>query len=391
MSIRIQGVTIIDEQTSYIDFALNSAIKIPSGSVGERPAGVDGLVRFNTTDGIFEFYNGSSWSQVQGQSSEGALRAVISDVAPSEPSAGKLWWDTTTATLKIYYDDGATQQWVNASPTLDDNFVEDVYDPTNYIFTPSGNSPSEENFIITNSSFTLTSSAYNNSIGTPHASSDWQIASNTSFLSTDVESLADTANKTSYTVTGGLPDTGTYYWRVRYRDEDGFVSNFSEPKEFTISPPPELGDSYCGGFYIGTICAASTCYYIIVAPNASGCACCQWKTTRTTTAGTTSLVDGYTTTYGLLNNATHPAGNWTATRTIGGFSDWYLPAKDELAQLYTNKGSAPAGEGFSADAYWSSTELSATVACARFLSNGIQLNYFKTFSSSVRAVRRQPI
>jgi hypothetical protein len=38
---------------------------------------------------------------------------------------------------------------------------------------------------------------------------------------------------------------------------------------------------------------------------------------------------------------------------LGGFSDWYLPSKDELNQLYINR---VAIGGFASNGYWSSTE-----------------------------------
>ena len=227
-------------------------------------------------------------------------------------------------------------------------------------------------------------------VGT-HASTDWQV-----LLSADNsvvwESLADTVNKTSITVGVTLEYSTTYIFRVRYRSVNGDVSVYQEKTLITVANPfSTLGNAVCGGFYIGTICAANTCYALIVAPNATGFSVCQWKTTRTTTAGTTSLVDGYANTYGPMDNATHPAGNFTATRTINGFSDWYLPARDELNQLYVNKGTAPAGEGFAAANHWSSTEFNATYACLQNFSNGSQFSVSKTNCYRVRAVRREPI
>jgi hypothetical protein len=134
-------------------------------------------------------------------------------------------------------------------------------------------------------------------------------------------------------------------------------------------------------------------YYVSIAPNASGCACgCRWKTTRTATSGTASLVNGYSNTWGPLNNADHPAGNFCATRSIGGFADWYLPAKDEHYTMYVNKGSMPAGQGFAATCYWSSTESTATTACTQVFTNGaISGNHKTCISNCVRAVRRSPI
>lgn len=41
--------------------------------------------------------------------------ATISDTPPSSAISGDLWWESDTGILKIYYDDGTSQQWVDAS------------------------------------------------------------------------------------------------------------------------------------------------------------------------------------------------------------------------------------------------------------------------------------
>lgn len=40
----------------------------------------------------------------------------LSTSPPSSPTAGNLWWQTDTGSLKIYYTDANTSQWVDASP-----------------------------------------------------------------------------------------------------------------------------------------------------------------------------------------------------------------------------------------------------------------------------------
>jgi hypothetical protein len=40
----------------------------------------------------------------------------IQDDAPSTPQTGDLWWESDAGKLKIYYDDGASKQWVDAFP-----------------------------------------------------------------------------------------------------------------------------------------------------------------------------------------------------------------------------------------------------------------------------------
>lgn len=47
----------------------------------------------------------------------GGARITITTSAPAwTTTAGDLWWDSTNGALKIYYDDGSSAQWVDASP-----------------------------------------------------------------------------------------------------------------------------------------------------------------------------------------------------------------------------------------------------------------------------------
>jgi hypothetical protein len=43
------------------------------------------------------------------------MSVTISDTAPASPTAGKLWWDSVSGQLFIYYTDPNTSQWVAAS------------------------------------------------------------------------------------------------------------------------------------------------------------------------------------------------------------------------------------------------------------------------------------
>jgi hypothetical protein len=49
----------------------------------------------------------------------GGASVTISDTAPSSPSAGNLWWNSTSGHLFIYYNDGTSSQWVMAEPLPD--------------------------------------------------------------------------------------------------------------------------------------------------------------------------------------------------------------------------------------------------------------------------------
>ena len=69
---------------------------------------------------------------------------------------------------------------------------------------------------------------------------------------------------------------------------------------------------------------------------------------------------------------------------LNGYSDWFLPSKDELNQMYLQK--AAIG-GFKDSVYWSSTDIDATLAYIQIFENGGVELVEKVFSGYVRAVR----
>ena len=93
-------------------------------------------------------------------------------------------------------------------------------------------------------------------------------------------------------------------------------------------------------------------------------------------ANTTAIVGQIGCTYGaavLCNNLTE-----------GGYSDWYLPSKDELNKLYLNKVTIG---GFAEGMYWSSSEVNAINAWSQDFYDGIQYYANKDGGRRVRAVR----
>jgi hypothetical protein len=102
--------------------------------------------------------------------------------------------------------------------------------------------------------------------------------------------------------------------------------------------PPKIGDAFEGGFYAGNIIQGGVEYYIIVSPKASGflAAPVQVKTSNSFTSGTDTLNDGFSATAAMVAAGGHPAANFCAGLTINGYSDWYLPARDELEVCYRN-------------------------------------------------------
>ena len=70
----------------------------------------------------------------------------------------------------------------------------------------------------------------------------------------------------------------------------------------------------------------------------------------------------------------------------GGYSDWFLPSKDELNLMYTNLKVAGVG-GFAVFFYWSSSELDAYFAWIQDFGNSLQGSFGKSGTVRVRAVR----
>jgi hypothetical protein len=86
------------------------------------------------------------------------------------------------------------------------------------------------------------------------------------------------------------------------------------------------------------------------------------------------------------------AADICANLQIGNYSDWFLPSKDELNEMYLKIGqgrylpSVNIG-GFSDSHYWSSTEHSKNYFWLQAFFSGAQFNWLKASSVRVRAVR----
>lgn len=95
--------------------------------------------------------------------------------------------------------------------------------------------------------------------------------------------------------------------------------------------------------------------------------------------------------YGDVTYKTNRAAYLCDALTVDGYSDWFLPSKDELNLMYQNLHNIVIPVGGFADLgnwnYWSSSEYSATIAWHQFFYNGSQSSGFKYFPKQVRGVR----
>ena len=145
-----------------------------------------------------------------------------------------------------------------------------------------------------------------------------------------------------------------------------------------------------GGTFTCGATLASTCKYLEAAPtsgtNAWSDATYQWSSAyrpQIASANTAIGTGRYNTEAMYAQNST--AGTIArAYRGPNNLSDWYLPSKDELNQLYLNKTRVG---GFSTGLYWSSSEYVDYGAWAQYFYNGNQYGGNEDFTFYVRPVR----
>ena len=205
---------------------------------------------------------------------------------------------------------------------------------------------------------------------------------------------------------------------------------FAGGKSATV---PIVGSVLGGGFFAGQISTSGNGiadYNLVIGPVASAESSLKYKNVGTATAGADSVINGPQNTADIVadgNSTVYPAGHFCNNLVTGGFSDWYMPAKNELEVCYynlkpttasnntssgINANAVPArasnytagnplqttatdfqsggAEDFATVQYWSSTESSSYQARSQNFTDGYQIpaGYTKTYALRVRAVRR---
>lgn len=243
----------------------------------------------------------------------------------------------------------------------------------------------------------------------------------------DGVTISATGSSSPITITGltAVPFT------VTVAAVNSFGPSASSAASNSVTPALVVGDAYQGGFYAGQISTAGNGvadFNLVVSPSSSGDGGLrQWKTTNTDTTGTSSVIDGPTNSSNM-NNASHPCAQFCEGLSIGGYTDWYMPAKNELEVCYynlkptttsnstasgTNTNAVPSrgsnytagtpaqtsatdfkstgAQAFVNGSHWSSTQFSDTDAWNQGFDNGDQSSSAKTGTRRVRAVRRVAI
>ena len=206
------------------------------------------------------------------------------------------------------------------------------------------------------------------------------------------------------------------------------------------SPPLVLaiGDAYAGGFYAGQISTTANgvaTHNLVVGPLASAQSTLAMRNPGATIPGADSVIDGPQNTADMVSDGSstvYPAAHFCNNLTVASYTDWYMPAKNELEVCYynlkpttvnnnfdsgsgINPNAVPArasgyttgtpaqtsaanfvistgAEPFQNNRYWTSTEsgpvLGFSSGWAGDFYNGQQTKYTKIYPIRVRAIRR---
>jgi len=105
--------------------------------------------------------------------------------------------------------------------------------------------------------------------------------------------------------------------------------------------PTEIGQEYGGGYYAGKIIdllGGSIEYYIILAPKNTETTR-KWYNTNVVHPGACITTWNGQAASAALNSATgsnYPAAQYCENLSSGGYTDWYLPARDEILLCYNS-------------------------------------------------------
>jgi hypothetical protein len=196
----------------------------------------------------------------------------------------------------------------------------------------------------------------------------------------------------SWKSTVALPKNVDLTWKVRAGSAAG---NGALSNSVTFKVALAIGDPYQGGKIAYILKPADPGYVAgqthgLIAAPADRATGLQWYNGSFVATGATgtALGTGLTNTDAIVSVQGAPAAGyaagWARAYKGGGYTDWYLPSKDELNKLFLNQ--AKIG-GFGPNYYWSSSEFDAGTAWTQAFDLSHQYAYAKDGPSYVRAVR----
>ncbi len=174
------------------------------------------------------------------------------------------------------------------------------------------------------------------------------------------------------------------------------ISCTKESANKTSSPLVQEGTQQVLSFYIGQHHGGGVIFYIdstgqhgLIADTGDLATAVTWYNGSFISTGATGTLigTGKSNTRKILVAQGKP-GSYAALKCSkskrSGFTDWFLPSRDELNAMYLQKDLIG---GFALNFYWSSSEGDGYSAWGRYFTNGYETSYFKNSTYYVRAIR----
>jgi len=108
------------ESTDLTSILVGGQVVVTIGQIPPEPA-TPGQLWWNDNEGRLYIYyddgNTAQWVDASPGGGTGGGIVTISPTPPLDPRQGDLWWNSEDGRLFVYYDDGSTAQWVDANPS----------------------------------------------------------------------------------------------------------------------------------------------------------------------------------------------------------------------------------------------------------------------------------
>jgi hypothetical protein len=362
--------TVLDVQSTTKGFLLPRMTETERDNIASPAAGLVIWCTNCSLEGELQFFNGSAWTK--------------SGVLPGTVQGQMRYWNGTDWVVIPSGSEGQVLTYANGVPA----------------WTEFGNSlpdaPTIGTVVAGNAQATVPFTA---------PSSDGSSAITSYTATSSPEGRTGTLSQSgsgSITVTG-LTNGSAYTFTVTATNAIG--TSAASDASSSIIPVSPVGNFYQGGviFYLfeagdtGYVAGETHGLIAAVADQSSGI---RWYKGSYSTTGATATAIGAgsanTDTIITVQGATETsyAAGLARAYTGGGYTDWFLPSKDELIKMYLKKGDinttalANGGSNFATVYYWSSTEAGKYDAWIKFFSNANSQGFGdKSFTYNVRAVR----